>query len=309
MHWSLSEYLNLIELRSQTWCIADLAVSAGFRIPHSEGVLFYAALEGSARLSWGAGQTAVLQPGDIAIVLSGDAHSLRCHDSGAVDVLKFLADGEQADAPIHFSIGRGPTECRLLCGRLKARWPSAMRPNGLPSILRSTAADSCIDIAGLLQKASTSGGTSILTRAATLVFITAFRAHPSSETIFRDSDLREPIAQAIQFIETHPFIEWTVARLARKVGMGRSNFALRFTEDVGRTPMTFVTDERMKHAAGFLQRTDLKIAEIADRIGYRSESAFSHRFYAHFGMTPGAMRTEQRAKRQAAPRLETATAH
>lgn len=73
--------------------------------------------------------------------------------------------------------------------------------------------------------------------------------------------------------------------------------------------MTFVTEQRMKHAAAFLERTDLKIAEIADRIGYRSESAFSHRFYAHFGKTPGAMRSEQRTKRPSVSSSESATTH
>ena len=309
MDWSLSEYLNLIELRSQTWCIVDLASSGGFRIPHSEGVLFYAVLEGSARLYSGAGQATALKAGDIAIVLSGTSHSMRPQESGSQQVLSFLADGEYADAPINFSIGQGLKQCRLLCGRLKARWPGAKRPSALPAVLRTTASESCIDIPALVRKASTTGGTAILTRAAMLIFVTTFRTDPCSEIIFRNAGLREPIAQAIQFIETHPFTDWTVARLAAKVGMGRSNFALRFTEDLGKTPMAFVTDERMKHAESFLKRTDLKVAEIADRIGYRSESAFSHRFYAHFGMTPGTMRSQQRSKRQASPAPETAAAH
>lgn len=309
MDWSLSEYLNLIELRSQTWCIVDLAASGGFRIPHSEGVLFYAVLEGSARLYSGAGQTTALEAGDIAIVLSGAAHSVRSQETGSQQVLSFLADGEYADAPMHFSIGQGEKQCRLLCGRLKARWPGAKPPAALPPVLRTTARESCVDLPALVKKASISGGTAILTRAAMLIFVTTFRHDPCSDIIFRSAGLREPIAQAIQFIETHPFTEWTVARLAAKVGMGRSNFALRFTEDLGKTPMTFVTDERMKHAARFLKRTDLKVAEIAERIGYRSESAFSHRFCAHFGMTPGAMRSQQRSERRAALAQEMAGAH
>jgi AraC-like DNA-binding protein len=133
----------------------------------------------------------------------------------------------------------------------------------------------------------------MLTKLAMLVFVEAFRSHPESAAIFADSRLYEPIAQALQFIETHPFTDWTVARLASKVGMGRSSFATRFAVDVGKTPMTFVTEERMKHAAALLERTDLKVAEIADQIGYRSESAFSHRFFVHFGMTPGEMRSRK----------------
>lgn len=296
LDWSLSEFLNLIELRSQTWCHVDMASTGGFRIPHSEGVLFYAALGGSARLSWGVGQTLDLEAGDVAILLSGDAHTIRCSDNETAEVLTFLASGDYVDAPMNYTLGKGMQACELLCGRLKARWPTAKRPPGLPAILKYKASQCFLNIPELYRSSKSSGGTSVLTRAAMLLFIAAFRQHPACAAIFRECGYREPIAQAIAFIETHPFNEWTVGRLAHKVGMGRSNFALRFTADVGCTPMAYVTEQRMKHAADFLKRTDLKIAEIAERIGYRSESAFSHRFNEHFGVTPGTLRHNYREK-------------
>jgi transcriptional regulator GlxA family with amidase domain len=76
--------------------------------------------------------------------------------------------------------------------------------------------------------------------------------------------------------------------------MGRSNFAARFVAEVGRTPIEVVTEERMKLAAKLLQESELKIAEISERSGYRSEAAFSRRFTAHFGTSPGKMRSEWR---------------
>jgi AraC-like DNA-binding protein len=299
MDWSFSEFLNLMELRSQTWCTVDLGRTGGFRQPSSEAVLFYAVLQGSCRLSWRVGEWVEFNAGDIALLTSGEPHVVRCERAGTTEILKFLADGTQVDAPHSFRLGDGPAQCQILCGRLKTRWPGATRPVGMPALLRSSASEAGIDLAAVVRNADGSGGTSLLTRMAMMLFIHAFRAHPAGKEVFRNSGLRAPITQAIQFIETHPFIDWSVARLASKVGMGRSNFAMRFTADVGRTPMTYVTEQRMKHAAAFLERTDLKVAEIAERIGYRSESAFSHRFLAHFGVTPGQLRNRRRASRPA----------
>lgn len=298
-YWSFSEFLNLIELRSQTWCIADLRSSGGFHIPRSEAVLFYAVLEGSTRLSIGIGPSEVLSAGDIVIIISGEAHAIRSSTCRTAVKLDLVANGEYLDEPASLVTGVGAHECRLLCGRLKPRWPGGKRPSGSPRMLRTTVADSCVDVARLVDLAGSSGGSALLTRMATLIFINAFRDDTTSQAIFNTFGLSEPIARAVRFIETHPFTNWTVANLANKVGMSRSNFATRFVADVGKTPMAYVAAERMKHASAFLEQTDMKVAEIADRVGYRSLAAFSHRFVAHFGMTPGELRNR---KRESAPR-------
>jgi transcriptional regulator GlxA family with amidase domain len=133
-----------------------------------------------------------------------------------------------------------------------------------------------------------------MTRLANLLFVDSFRRNPDCQAVFRDSTLHDPIARALHHIEQHPFSPWTVEMLARKVGMGRANFAARFVAQAGCTPIDALTAERMRHAADFLADTDLKVAEIAERVGYRSEAAFSRRFAAHFGLSPGAMRKTRR---------------
>jgi len=292
--WSLSEFLNLVELRSQCWCFADLRSSGGFRIPHNDVVLFYAMLEGTAKLTGASSGTISLSAGDIVMILSGDAHALRSQRGNSTKVLEFLHNGEYVDIPPTFALGRGRAAARVLCGRLKVRWPGGQHPKAIPPILRLEPSDNAVNFQVIQRTAKKNGAASALTRLAMLLFILALREHPECERIFNDSTLHNPIARARQFIELHPFVDWTVARLARKVGMGRSNFAARFLSEVGRTPMSCVTEERMKHAASFLEQTDLKIAEISERIGYRSEAAFSRRFAVCFGVSPGKMRRKWR---------------
>lgn len=294
MRWSLSEFLNLVELRSQTWCFIDLDSTAGFKAPTSDAIFFYAVLEGSAHVAV-AGRTTELRKGDILMVLSGEAHALRSRHDGVTETIGFLAGGEYADSPPTFSLGDGASTTRLLAGRLKVRWPGGQHPRTIASMLRMRTDEGLVNFERLLKDCSGGGGTAILTRAATLLFVQAFRSDADCRAAFQEFNLHDPVARAQQYMQTHPFTPWTVGILARKVGMGRSNFATRFSREVGRTPMEYLADERMKHAATFLEKTDMKIAEVAERVGYRSEAAFIRRFSTCFGVTPGELRKRIRS--------------
>jgi AraC-like DNA-binding protein len=294
MSWSLSEFLNLIELRGQTWCYVELASARGFSVPHNEEIYFYALLEGCANIAGVDGGTTELCAGDIVMLLSGDAHALRNQKQSIVAGLDFLTTGEYADAPPTLSIGEGHPTTRLLAGRLKVRWPGGQYPRTFPSILRVRASEDTVNFERLLEKASGSGAMALLTRAATLLFVSMLREQPQCQSAFQEFNVLDPVSRAQQYIETHPFNRWTVEILAHKVGMGRSNFASRFAREIGHTPMEFMFEERMKHAALFLEETDMKVAEIGGRVGYRSEAAFIRRFTARFGVTPGELRKRSR---------------
>ncbi|HEX7874111.1 MAG TPA: AraC family transcriptional regulator [Sphingobium sp.] len=290
MRWCLSEFLNLVELRSQCWCLVDLGEDNGIRSPSGDGVYFYAVLEGTAKLSGVPGSPLSLNPGDVVIVLSGQAHAIRTASDAPAETIAFLAEGQYADFPPSFAVGDGVWAARLLCGRLSVRWPGGLNPAMLPASLTVGPQANVVNMEALLSGAQASGGASVLTRAAALLLTTALRGHPDCQILFRDAQSHDPIGRAIQYMEVHPFQEWTVAGLAQKVGMGRSTFAARFLHEAGRAPMEVLTEIRMRLAATLLTETRLKVAEIGERVGYRSESAFSRRFVAYYKTTPGQMR-------------------
>jgi AraC-like DNA-binding protein/mannose-6-phosphate isomerase-like protein (cupin superfamily) len=294
MYWTFSEFLNVFELQGQCWCFVELGDGAAFRMPHADVMHFYAVLNGSAHVSGVGDRETILEAGEMAFVLSGGAHSLRQRDNAQTLSLPLLQQGGTVDGPPTISLGEGKAESRLLCGRLNVRWPGGQRPREFPPLLRISGEGSLVDLSKLLQAARGDGGSALLTRMATVLFVDALRNDPTCKAVFDEANQFDPIAQAKQFIELHPFRKWTVEDLARKVGMGRSNFAAKFSAEMGKTPIDVLTEERMKHAAQFLAKTDLKIAEVSERIGYRSEAAFHNRFTSHFGMSPGKMRREHR---------------
>jgi AraC-like DNA-binding protein len=59
---------------------------------------------------------------------------------------------------------------------------------------------------------------------------------------------------------------------------------------VGEPVMRYVTRWRMQVALDWLQHDDVPVAELAARLGYESEAAFSRAFKRTVGISPGAVR-------------------
>jgi AraC-like DNA-binding protein len=270
--------------------VVELGERQGFRIPANGAIFVYVALEGQVRIAGIGADVLALEPGEVLLVLSGEAHALRTSPEAVPEVLEFLHAGSYADSPISLRLGEGAVQARLLAGRLKVSWPGGQYPRGLPAVLRLAPGEALVDPARLLATARGAGGAALLSYLARLLFIQAFREHPGCQQAFGESGLHDPVSRARQFIERHPHQHWTVARLARKVGMGRSTFAARFAAEIGQTPMELLAEVRLRAAAELLQTTGLKVVEIAEQVGYRSEAAFSHRFRRFFGRTPGSLR-------------------
>jgi AraC-like DNA-binding protein len=306
MHGTLSEFLNLLDLRGQTWCFVDVRSSGGFSMPPNDAVLFYAVLQGSVQIAGITGGTIELRPGNVAMILSGEPHALRTAANSPTHRLDFLCDEQSVDMPPTITLGRsGPIAARVLCAKLRVSWPSGLRRVSMPPVVmlgtdRSNYSSlSAVRAETLQMAAAGAGATAMLTRLAALMLTSSLRNHPQCLLLFRSSEWHDQIAHALHLIGTEPSADWSVARLARKVGMGRSSFAARFTAQVGRTPMEVITERRMQRAAELLQQGELKIVEISARAGYRSEAAFSRRFTRHFGVSPGSMRRNAQMSRKA----------
>jgi AraC-like DNA-binding protein len=81
---------------------------------------------------------------------------------------------------------------------------------------------------------------------------------------------------------------WTVAELARTAGMSRAVFAERFTRKVGMPPMQYLLEWRMALAKELLRCERPPLAAVAQRVGYRSTTAFSTAFTRVAGCSPRA---------------------
>ena len=138
------------------------------------------------------------------------------------------------------------------------------------------------------------GGEAVITRLSDILVIQAIRSwiagDPAGQTGWLGA-LQDPrIGRAMSLVHRDPAQPWSVASLARETAMSRSAFAARFTELVGEPVMQYVTRWRMQVALDWLQHDDTAVAELAARLGYESEAAFSRAFKRTVGMSPGAAR-------------------
>jgi len=110
------------------------------------------------------------------------------------------------------------------------------------------------------------------------------------------------LAVAIREIHRHPDWEWTLDIMARAAAMSRTVFAETFKRVSGWTPGQYLTWWRMQLAWSLLS-DGITLAETANQVGYKSESAFSRAFQRMFGTAAGVVRRS--AARRNTPPLDS----
>jgi AraC-like DNA-binding protein len=96
----------------------------------------------------------------------------------------------------------------------------------------------------------------------------------------------ERLAVAIRWMHESSSRSWTVAQLAKEAALSRSTFFERFSRAVGVAPMEYLLAWRMALSKNMLRQNESGVAEIAERVGYGSASAFSVAFTRHVGLPP-----------------------
>ena len=77
-----------------------------------------------------------------------------------------------------------------------------------------------------------------------------------------------------------------LAEAAALVGMSESGFSRAFQRASGQTFTATVRRLRLTHACHLLEQTDLPVAVVCRRVGYRNLSNFNRQFRAEQGLTP-----------------------
>lgn len=102
------------------------------------------------------------------------------------------------------------------------------------------------------------------------------------------------IGSALSMMHAQPGERWTVESLAYAVGMSRTAFATRFRRQVGSAPVEYLAQWRMTIACSALKHSEESLTDIASRIGYLSDTAFSIAFKRSTGQSPGRFRALSR---------------
>lgn len=98
------------------------------------------------------------------------------------------------------------------------------------------------------------------------------------------------LRRTLDYIHDNLTANLSLEGMAAEAAMSRFHFARAFTRALGRSPLQYVIQERMKLAKLFLKTTRLPISSVAARVGYEDVSRFGQHFRRHAGTTPAAFR-------------------
>ena len=115
----------------------------------------------------------------------------------------------------------------------------------------------------------------------------------------RPGSYSEPIREAIAYMKAHYAEKITLGTVANQASFNPEYFSRMFMKETGLNFVTYLNNLRMRRAVELLERTDKKIYEIAEQVGYSSVSYFSTAFKKTFGQNPNEYQLHVR--RQAPP--------
>lgn len=206
---------------------------------------------------------------------------------------------------LRHGVKSGPASLRMLGGYFRFAGANAQLVlRLLPSIIHirggEAGAERLKQTAQLIAeetRAQRAGRDAILERLVEVLLIEALRFRPVS-TAKQEQGLLAGLAdaalsRALHQIHSDVARRWTVAALARVAGMSRAVFAERFTRTVGMPPMQYLLEWRMAVAKDVLRRERPPLAQVAERVGYQSASAFSTAFSRLAGCSPSAFARSQ----------------
>jgi AraC-like DNA-binding protein len=311
----LAEILRRVRLSGTLLYHYDLSRPWGLALPALPCGVFHYLSAGSATLQVQKEEELVMSEGDFVLVSRGDPHVLRSDRKAKPFPLL-----ELHRPPAHLDIvrhggGQKPLSI-MICGYFSLLRPSRSSVlELLPPILllKSDANRDWLDT--ILRRMVTEsalalpGQQAVLSRMTEVLFVEVLRSWIESLRpgeggwlgALRDSH----VGKALQLIHEQPNQAWTLREVGRRVGLGRSAFAARFSELVGQPMNRYLIAHRMELAASLLERDDDSIAEIASRVGYETTSAFSKLFRRHHRISPGRYRAGRRAAQESTSALHS----
>jgi len=298
----LGDALRILRMSGVFYCRSEFTAPWGLALPpFDQSMMFHVVTEGRCRVEVDGAESCVLRPGTVALIPHGEGHSL-LGEPAAIPI--DLLDAPRELLSPRYELlrhGGGGARTSMLCGLVRFDHPAAgdllrLLPRVIYHDVTSPQAEwihSTLRVVAAEAQAMQAGGEALITRLADILVLDTVRSWFAKNLERRGwvGALRDKqIGHALTLIHRDPNRDWTLESLASAIGMSRSAFAARFTELVGAPVMHYVTRWKMHAAELSLREERASLSDIADRLGYSSEAAFSRAFKRVTGRSPGSIK-------------------
>ncbi|WP_183578264.1 AraC family transcriptional regulator [Mucilaginibacter sp. X5P1] len=296
---ALSTVLEATRLRSVVYSKFPLAAPWGLDVVKDENSQFWRLVSGSCTVGSPDGSVIELAEGDLVFVPHGSAHWIADKSTSLRMPSPEFVKARRAGIPVFNSGGDVTT---LIAGHFEFDY-QPLHPflKDLPPIIhiRQYVTENQLLLKQVTQlmleelNNEKPGSSVMLKNLSEIMFINIIRAYleqtaPDSGFLSALNDPR--ISKALKLMQDSPQNDWTLESLASEIGMSRSVFFNRFKKLVHETPLSYLTNWRIRQAQKLLTTNSSNISEIAASVGYQSESAFNRIFKSKTGQTPAAYR-------------------
>ena len=315
----LSEVLRVVRLEgalffngefSSPWCVRTQPRTVAPHLsPNAvQPIVYHFLTEGRAYAQLEDGARVELAAGDVVVFPHGDVHLLGNGSAKPVDSMatfgKNLSEGLKLAR-----FGGGGEVTKFVCGFMACeKRLGDVFLSGLPPILKVRVVKDDSDqwlahsIRFSVGDGSSAGSDLVVAKLAELLFVETLRRYinelPAAETGWLAGTRDSVVGHALAILHQEPAHPWTIAELARQVGLSRSRLADRFRHFLGESPMAYLAQWRLKLGAEILQSSDRSVAEVAAAVGYGSEAAFNRAFKREFDYPPAQFRRQLRSTLQ-----------
>jgi AraC-like DNA-binding protein len=319
---AFSEILAGLKLRGAFYFHAEFSAPWGVTSPVSSQlaavlapgepqlVIYHLLVHGKARARLANGDIIRLSEGDILVVPHGEAHELISEGRGEVprdtnvrseDVVAKVVGRDLTP----LCAGGGGEKTRFICGFMACdRYLSQPVLQGLPTAFRvNIRADQSgqwleKSIHHLADSVASgvAGSQAMLAKLSEALFVDTLRRFvaslPETQIGWLAGARDQIVGKALAKLHNQPEHDWTIAELAKLVGMSRSALVERFSKYLEMPPMAYLAHWRLQLAARALTTTSRGTSNIAADVGYESEAAFNRAFKRQFGLPPARYRRE-----------------
>ncbi|MDR6940185.1 AraC family transcriptional regulator [Mucilaginibacter pocheonensis] len=296
---ALSTILEAVGLRSVVYSKFPLATPWGLDIVRDENSQFWRLVSGSCTVGSPDGRIIEMAEGDLVFVPHGSAHWIADSATSLRMPSPEFVKARREGTPV---FNNGDNKTILIAGHFEFDYQS-LHPflKDLPPVIhiRQYVTENQLLLKQVTQlmleelNNERPGSSVMLKCLSEIMFVNIIRAYLEQATPDSGflSALNDPrISKALKLMQDSPQNDWTLESLASEAGMSRSVFFNQFKKLVHETPISYLTNWRIRHAQKLLMTANSNISEIAASVGYQSEAAFNRIFKSKTGQTPAVYR-------------------